>query len=183
MKLTGNAGSSQIIMGKQGSAGVNNPAIITAANGNLFFGGGNSWISSTGGTKDYTMILTDSGNVGIGTTTPGVHKLAVNGTVRAKEVVVDTGWSDFVFEEGYFLRPLEEVESHIQEHGHLPDVPSAATVESEGLPMGQAQKIMMQKIEELTLYMIDLKKENAAQQSIIEKQQQEIETLIANVRL
>ncbi len=101
-----------------------------------------------------------NGNVGIGTIDPGTHKLAVNGTVRAKEVIVETGWSDFVFEDSYRLRTLTEVESHIEEHGHLPDVPSAAVVESEGLSVGEAQKIMMQKIEELTLYMIDLKKEN-----------------------
>ncbi len=156
-----------------------NNAISLGRHGIRLFTATNSPTSSA---PEQRMVIDNSGNVGIGTTS-AIHKLAVNGTIRAKEVIVDTGWSDFVFEEGYFLRSLDEVESHIQEHGHLPDVPSAATVESEGLPMGQAQKIMMQKIEELTLYMIDLKKENAAQQSIIEKQQQEIETLIANVRL
>lgn len=106
----------------------------------------------------YSTVFT-SGNVGIGTAAP-THKLAVNGTVRAKEVLVDTDWSDFVFEDGYQLRSLDEVEAHIAEHGHLPDVPSASTVEAEGLSVGEAQKIMMQKIEELTLYMIELKKEN-----------------------
>lgn len=110
------------------------------------------------------MRITPTGDVGIGTATPA-HKLAVNGTIRAKEVIVDTGWSDFVFEDSYQLRSLDEVESHIETHGHLPDVPSAATVEAEGLSVGEAQKIMMQKIEELTLYMIEKDKQVAALQA------------------
>jgi len=73
-----------------------------------------------------------------------------------------------VFEESYTLRSLGEVEDHIKEHGHLPGIPSAAVVESEGLSVGEAQKIMMQKIEELTLYMIEQEKKNQAQQREIE---------------
>ncbi len=114
-------------------------------------------------TKRFT-ILGDTGNVGIGTADPGLHKLAVNGSVRAKEVIVDTGWSDFVFEDSYRLRSLEEVESHIEEHGHLPDVPPASVIESEGLSVGEAQKLMMQKIEELTLYIIEQDKKISAQE-------------------
>lgn len=112
--------------------------------------------------------LHQNGNVGIGTDNPA-YKLAVNGTIRTKEIIVDTGWSDFVFEDGYELRSLEDVQSHIEKHGHLPDVPSAATVESEGLSVGEAQKIMMQKIEELTLYMIEKDKQiEVLQQRIAE---------------
>ncbi len=118
----------------------------------------------------WVKVLSESlnGNVGIGTLTPD-HKLEVNGTIRAKEVVAETNWSDFVFEDGYELRPLAEVENHIAEHGHLPDVPSAAEVQEKGLEMAKAQTLMMQKIEELTLYVIDLKKENAEQQALIEE--------------
>lgn len=114
------------------------------------------------------FIRGDDGFIGIGTSTPN-HRLDVDGTVRAKEVIVETGWSDFVFEEDYNLRALGEVEVHIEEHGRLPDVPSAAVVESEGLSVGEAQKIMMQKIEELTLYMIEQEKKNQAQQKEIEE--------------
>ncbi len=103
------------------------------------------------------MVFDSSGNLGLGTADPS-NKLEVNGTIRSKEVIVETGWSDFVFEDGYELRSLDEVESHIAKHGHLPDVPSASVVESEGLSVGEAQKIMMQKIEELTLYAIEQNK-------------------------
>ncbi len=111
------------------------------------------------GSSDVFLTVDDGGNVGIGTTSPS-EKLSVDGTIQAKEVVVETGWSDFVFDEGYELRSLESVESFILDNGHLPDVPSAEIVESDGLSLGESQKIMMQKIEELTLYVIDLKKQN-----------------------
>lgn len=114
------------------------------------------------------LHVAGSGNIGIGTITPS-HKLAVSGTIRAKEVILDTDWSDIVFQSGYELRTLDAVESHIEKHRRLPDVPSAAAVKSNGLSVGEAQKIMMQKIEELTLYVIELKKENEVQQREIEK--------------
>ncbi|MGS2741703.1 hypothetical protein [Sinomicrobium sp. M5D2P17] len=100
------------------------------------------------------------GNVGIGTTNPGTWKLAVNGKIRAKEIKVETGWSDFVFEEHYALPTLEEVEQHIKEKGHLKDIPSAKEVEANGIFLGEMDAKLLQKIEELTLYMIELKKEN-----------------------
>lgn len=121
-------------------------------------------------------VTFEKGVVGIGTASPDLaYKLSVNGTIRAKEVVVDTGWSDFVFEDTYRLRPLDEVRSHIEEHGHLPDVPSAATVEAEGLSVGEAQMIMMQKIEELTLYVIELNRKNSA----LERQLAELENQLS----
>ncbi len=110
----------------------------------------------------------NGGNVGIGTTAPGTFKLAVNGNVRAKEIKVETGWSDFVFEKDYNLPTLEEVEEHIQDKGHLKDIPSAEEVAENGILLGEMDSKLLQKIEELTLYMIDmnkqiqqLKKENA----------------------
>jgi len=98
-------------------------------------------------------------NVGIGTTNPS-HKLDVNGTIRAKEVIVESGWADFVFEPGYKLPDLAEVETHIQTHGRLPDVPSAEEVQGRGLSLGESQRILMRKVEEMTLYMIQLESRN-----------------------
>ena len=68
-------------------------------------------------------------------------------------------WSDFVFKQDYHLKPLEEVESFIEENGHLPDVPSAETVKQEGYSQHEINKILLQKIEELTLYTIRQQKE------------------------
>ncbi|HYC72025.1 MAG TPA: hypothetical protein VEB66_12505 [Opitutaceae bacterium] len=99
------------------------------------------------------------GNVGIGTTSPS-HKLAVNGTIRAKEVLVEaTGWADHVFADDYRLAPLEEVEAHIRAKKHLPGIPSAATVAEQGISLGEMQARLLEKIEELTLHVIELKKE------------------------
>jgi len=107
-----------------------------------------------------SLYIKSNGNVGIGTANPSV-KLAVNGKINCKEVEVTlTGWSDFVFKPGYNLRSLTEVENFIHINKHLPDVPNEATVLSQRTNLGEMDAILLQKIEELTLYMIDLKKQN-----------------------
>ena len=103
----------------------------------------------------------NSAGVSIGTTTPAVgYMLSVNGDVICEELKVqDSGsWPDYVFANDYNLRSLEEVEAHIDANSHLPGVPTAATIEEEGIEIGQMQKLLMEKIEELTLYMIDADK-------------------------
>ncbi|MEO0528282.1 MAG: hypothetical protein AAFZ89_13710 [Bacteroidota bacterium] len=95
----------------------------------------------------------------IGATDTQGFKLAVNGKVRAKEVVVETGWSDFVFENDYGLRSLDEVEKYIGENGHLPEIPSAKEVAENGVKLGEMDSKLLMKIEELTLYMIAQQKE------------------------
>ncbi|MGD9159500.1 MAG: hypothetical protein PVG39_13900 [Desulfobacteraceae bacterium] len=105
------------------------------------------------------MRIDSSGNVGIGTTNPGSYKLAVEGKIGAREVVVtQAAWADHVFNDNYTLPSLEKVESYIKENKHLPDIPSAKEVEEEGLSMADMMKKQMQKIEELTLYVIDQNK-------------------------
>lgn len=88
------------------------------------------------------------------------YKLSVAGKIRAHEVKVYTTWADYVFEDDYKLKTLEEVEQYINENGHLPNVPSAATIEKKGLEVGNMIKIQQEKIEELTLYLIEQEKEN-----------------------
>ncbi|ELR73392.1 hypothetical protein C900_04244 [Fulvivirga imtechensis AK7] len=113
------------------------------------------------------------GSVGIGTELIDGYKLSVNGKIRASDdikVYPSSQWSDFVFEEDYNLRPLEEVEAFIKENKHLPEVPSAQEVEGSGIDLGAMDARLLQKIEELTLYMIEIKKEN-------EKLKAEVEVL------
>jgi trimeric autotransporter adhesin len=86
------------------------------------------------------------------------YTLSVNGKIRATEVRVYTGWADYVFEPDYKLRPLAEVEQLINQNQHLPDVPSAKEVEKNGIFVGEMSKIQMQKIEELTLYVLEINK-------------------------
>ncbi len=100
----------------------------------------------------------NGGNVGIGTTTPD-HKLDVNGVIRAKEIKVETNWSDFVFEPGYNLRTLEDLEQYIAQNKHLPDIPSESEVKENGINLGEINAKLLQKIEELTLYVIEQNKE------------------------
>ncbi|TKC56598.1 hypothetical protein FBD94_23075 [Pedobacter hiemivivus] len=98
------------------------------------------------------------GDVGIGTTTPK-EKLSVNGKIRAREVKVEnTNWPDYVFTQSYRLPPLQETEKHIKEKGHLPGIPSAAEVKANGIDLGEMNAKLLQKIEELTLHLIEQNK-------------------------
>jgi hypothetical protein len=107
----------------------------------------------------HRLTVNSSGNVGIGTTNP-TNKLEVNGTIRAKEVVVETtGWSDYVFAPDYRLAPLSEVEAHIQSEGTLPGIPSAAEVAEHGVSLGDMQAKLLAKLEEMTLRQIAQEKE------------------------
>ncbi|HSR08281.1 MAG TPA: hypothetical protein VLM42_14100, partial [Bryobacteraceae bacterium] len=107
------------------------------------------------------LVTAVEANIGIGTTAP-TERLAVNGRIRAKEVIVETNWSDFVFEPGYRLTPLSEVERRIRTEKHLPGIPSANEVASGGVSLGDMQAKLLQKIEELTLHAIEQEKEIAA---------------------
>jgi hypothetical protein len=113
-----------------------------------------------GGKDNANVIINDipGGKVGIGVV-PTLYTLEVNGTTRSKELIVETGWADYVFEEKYKLKSIEELEVFVKENKHLPNIPSAAEIESKGLKVGETNKVMMEKIEELALYIIQLKKE------------------------
>ncbi|MFT5822282.1 MAG: hypothetical protein ACI8ZM_003538 [Crocinitomix sp.] len=109
-----------------------------------------------------------TGRVAIGTTnTPttiggqniSAYRLFVKGGILADEVRVRTGWADYVFADEYKLPTLAEVGAFIDENGHLPNVPSAAQVEEEGIEIGEITRIQQEKIEELTLYLIEIQKE------------------------
>ena len=104
---------------------------------------------------DENFIVSYNGNVGIGTISPA-SKLEVNGTLRAKEIRVEAGpWPDYVFQKEYELPPLKMIKKYVEENGHLPEVPSANQVEKEGVDLGKMNVILLKKIEELTLHLIE----------------------------
>jgi hypothetical protein len=119
-------------------------------------------------TNNVTRLrLQDTGNVGIGIDTPNV-KLAVNGDIKTTEIIVtQTPWADHVFHKSYRLLSLHEVEKFISVYKHLPDIPSGAEVEKNGIDVGYIQGLLLQKIEELTLYTIEQDKKLNIQKSKI----------------
>ncbi|MFD2887243.1 hypothetical protein [Chitinophaga cymbidii] len=116
------------------------------------------FVTSNDGSYTRRMTILGNGNVGIGTTTPGSYKLAVEGTIGARKVKVtqQTNWADFVFEPEYELPSLQEVEAFVRKHKHLPDIPSAKEVAMEGVDLGEMNRLLLQKVEEQMLYIIEL---------------------------
>jgi hypothetical protein len=101
-----------------------------------------------------------NGNVGIGTTDPKGYKLAVNGSAIATSMTVklNSAWPDYVFKKDYQLPSLSEVKAYIDQNQHLPDIPPEQQIAKEGLNLGEMNKLLMKKVEELTLYLIEQNK-------------------------
>jgi hypothetical protein len=129
---------------------------------NPAYSGLNFWKPSpANNSANYILYLRDDGNIGMGVTPDKInatYRLSVNGAIRATKVVVEIGWADYVFKKDYKLMPLEQLEKFISHNKHLPNIPSAAEVEEKGLDVGAVQAKQMEKIEELTLYIIELNK-------------------------
>jgi hypothetical protein len=179
INASGDAGTPAIIYENSWSTGAKWLTAIDHS-GDLFLG------TKVVGASQYAFAVTYSGNVGIGTTNP-THKLAVNGTIKAKEVIVETtGWSDYVFADDYALQPLSEVEAHIKTKKHLPGIPSAVEVAEQGVSVGDMQARLLAKIEELTLHQIaqekSLKAEARELRALLAAQAEELTALRAEVR-
>ena len=127
--------------------------------------------------RGYNFIY---GDVGIGVSNPqyrldvaGIihaNSIITDNTIQAREIIVTTTGADFVFAKDYQLRPLSEVKAFIQENQHLPEIPSAQEMQENGVSVSELQIQLLQKIEELTLYIIQ-------QEQIIQELRQEIEQL------
>ena len=116
-------------------------------------------------------LVLNRGSVGIGTANPDA-KLAVKGDIHAEEVKVDLNvpGPDYVFDEDYDLPSLEELQNYIRENRHLPEVPSAKEMEANGIDLGEMNLLLLKKVEELTLHLIE-------HQKIMNDQYEKIETL------
>ena len=146
----------------------------------------NSYMSGYYGIDLFTsgqnrLRISRDGIVSIGTTERQVgYKLAVNGKIKAKEIKVETGWADYVFKEGYDLPSLEEVAQHIEEKGHLINIPSAKEVEANGVELGEMNKLLLEKIEELTLYTLQ-QEEKLKRMAVLEIEVIELKKMVGEL--
>lgn len=157
--------------------------IASGTNSRPSMGGLNFWkpwnaANVPGHAYNYTLFLKDDGKIGMGVSDdtdpgnaslfcanalPNGYRLYVNGGILTTKVKIanycSTAWADYVFAKDYKLKSLSEVEAYVKENKHLPNIPSANDIEKEGLDLADMQSLQMAKIEELTLYMIEMKKE------------------------
>ncbi len=154
-----------------GNESANNGANTISVTTDAAPGGGGGSGGSGQWTGDSTILSYD-GNVAIGTTTvQSGYKLAVDGDIITRKVRVEqTSWPDYVFKKDYPLPTLEQVREHIRQKGHLPNIPSAKEAEEKGVELGEMDRLLLKKIEELTLYIL-------LQEERLDKQQKEIDAL------
>lgn len=129
------------------------------------------------------LSITDAQNIGIGTTNPDA-KLTVKGKIHTEEVKVDLSvpGPDYVFEKDYRLMQISEIERYLQMNKHLPEVPSACEMAENGIELGEMNMVLLKKIEELTLYLIEEHKENERQKQLIENYSKRLDAALANVK-
>jgi hypothetical protein len=104
---------------------------------------------------------------------------AVNGSAIATSMTVKlyANWPDYVFKPDYQLPSLQQVETYIEQNQHLPDMPSAAQIEKEGINLGEMNKLLTKKVEELTLYLIEKDKKEGEQEMIIQNLKDRLDKL------
>jgi len=117
----------------------------------------------------YSNILIPTGSLSIGTNTidPN-YMLSVEGKIHSQQVNIDmNGWSDYVFKSTYHLPSLSELKTYVDLNHHLPEIPSEKEIATNGLNLGEIDRLLTKKVEELTLYLIDKDKQLNMQQSQI----------------
>jgi len=178
------SGSQNIFIGQQAGYAETGSHKLYVANTNTtappIYGDLNTKKIAIGG---FTPLSTSDGfPTTVGGASVTGYRLFVKGGILTDEVRVATTWADYVFADNYSLPTLTEVEMYIKENGHLPNVPSAKIVESDGIEVGEMAKIHQEKIEELTLYAIEQNKQIEAQKLQLEQQQKDIDELKASVK-
>jgi len=125
------------------------------------------------------MRISSNGNVGIGTTDTKGYTFAVNGTAIATSMTVKlySAWPDYVFKPTYHLPSLTEVKTYIDQNHHLPDMPSEQEVAKDGINLGEMNKVLTKKMEELTLYLIEKDNKDKEKDIKLQSQQQQINQL------
>lgn len=141
----------------------------------------NSNVTETHSVRQMNVL----GNMNIGTESPNPnYMLQVNGKMRAHEIKVETNnWPDYVFTKEYKLPTLQETEKHITDKGHLPGIPSAKEVEAEGINLGEMNAKLLQKIEELTLHLIEKERKDKQQQSELNQQKEALQKIIGQLEI
>jgi len=129
----------------------------------------NSNVLSVNNAGQNMMVVKADGSVGIGTTDTQGYKLAVNGAgiFTQVKVKVYSAWPDYVFSDSYSLPSLQSLEQFIAANKHLPEIPAEKEVQAEGQDLGEMNRLLLKKVEELTLYIIQLNKKVDAQQAVI----------------
>jgi hypothetical protein len=134
-------------------------------------GGSSSWATSGSNINNANTGVVIIGTVPSPLFSDANLKLAVNGDIYSQKVVVTaTGWADYVFDPRYKLTPLQNLEAYVVKNKHLPDMPSTAEVEKDGIDLGTNQTVLLKKVEELTLYAIEQNKKSEEQQKLIDDQ-------------
>ncbi|TXN36139.1 hypothetical protein FVB32_16405 [Flagellimonas hymeniacidonis] len=153
--------------GAGNESAVSNTVPITTNSSGGGSSGGSVW-------SEANSVASYTGDVAVGTNSvPNGYKMAIDGKLITEEVKVQLSgnWPDYVFAKDYDLPSLEEIQKHIKEKGHLPNIPSAKEVEQNGFELGEMNRLLIEKIEELTLYILQLEQKNQT----IEKRLNKIE--------
>ncbi|WP_114941724.1 hypothetical protein [Mucilaginibacter endophyticus] len=152
-------------------------------------GGGAQTLADLDIKSKIAFRVSGTGNVGIGTTdnsawnlSGSTYKLAVGGGIIATAVTVKAvpNWPDYVFKDGYKLLSLPDVKNYIDQNHHLPEIPSAQQIEKDGVNVGEMNKLLLKKIEELTLYLIEKDKKEKEQEERISRLEKVIQNSACN---